>query len=73
MPFALGLAHSHRLDDRDAPIYFHAYHQSADGEIFMDVVAANSSSDAVRPVLVPSADRTAWDSFFVADPFVIRL
>jgi hypothetical protein len=71
----LGYAHSHVAPvpggDR---LYYHAYHQRRDGKIWMDIGSSilGSESDLASHVraLEPSSDGQAWDSFFVADPFV---
>lgn len=74
-PYALGLAHSHVVAGEEAgAVYYHAYHLDARRRIFMDIVRAESpSSSAVEPALSPAVPADAWDAFFVADPFIIRL
>lgn len=71
----LGYSHPHvaRSPGGDR-LYYHAYHQRRDGKTWMDIGSCvlGSERDARAHVraLVPSPDRGAWDSFFVADPFV---
>ena len=73
----LGYSHSHVAPapggDR---LYYHAYHQRRDGKIWMDIgsCALGSENDAASHVraLEPSPEAGAWDSFFVADPFVTQ-
>ncbi|WP_337996578.1 hypothetical protein [Oleispirillum naphthae] len=71
--FALGLAHSHVVPGETAT-YYHAYHLNRRGRIWMDVVRRDASApDVARTVFSPAEAADAWDSFFVADPYIIRL
>ena len=73
-----GYAHSHLVDGTAATgrLYYHAYHYDArTRSAWMDI----GSCDLARPdrphrlALGRAADPGAWDGFFVADPFVIRV
>jgi hypothetical protein len=71
--FALGLAHSHVIPGETAT-YYHAYHLNARGRVWMDVVRRDAAEPGVaRTAFSPAEAAEAWDSFFVADPFVARL
>jgi hypothetical protein len=71
----LGFSHSHvaRAPGGDR-LYYHAYHQRPDGKIWMDIGSclrgAEGDPAAHVRALSPPPDGEAWDSFFVADPFV---
>jgi hypothetical protein len=69
----LGYSHPHVGPGGDR-LYYHAYHQRDDGKIWMDIgscaLAAERDGTSHVRVLEPSPDAGAWDSFFVADPFV---
>jgi hypothetical protein len=71
----LGYAHSHVAPTPSGDrLYYHAYHQRPDGKIWMDIGSCprGAEADAAAHVRTfsPAADGEAWDSFFVADPFV---
>ena len=73
--YSHGLAHSHIVpDDTVQRTYYHAYHLDKERRTYMDVVSVNSWEPLrIRRVFGRAEDQCAWDSFFVADPYVLRL
>lgn len=73
-----GYAHSHFVDDADGDrMYYHGYHfDAAHRSTWMDIGTCDMTSGAVGGrhdiALARSTDPAAWDTFFVADPFVIK-
>lgn len=74
-PYSHGLAHSHIVEgDPVQRVYFHAYHLDRQRRSYMDVVVMGLDAGArLTSVLQRCQERSAWDSFFVADPYVIRV
>jgi hypothetical protein len=73
-----GYAHSHLVAPQDGRLYYHAYHDDSEGvQPWMDIGSCELAAGQVtRPhtiALTRSSDRTAWDAFFVADPFIVRV
>lgn len=73
--YSHGLAHSHVIsDDSEERLYFHAYHLDRQRRTYMDVVSVDTRSPyLIRQVFGRSADQSNWDSWFVADPFVLKV
>jgi hypothetical protein len=69
----LGYSHPHVIDGR---LYYHAYHRRQPGQTWMDIgwcEFPGNGPHAHRIALSPSAESRSWDSYFVADPFVVTL
>jgi hypothetical protein len=73
--YSHGLAHSHIvLNDIFERTYFHAYHLDKERRTYMNVVSVDSWDPlGIKRVFDRSDNIEAWDSFFVADPYVLRL
>lgn len=73
--YSHGLAHSHIVpDDAVERTYYHAYHLDKERRTYMDVVAVDSWEPlSIRRVFDRAENLEAWDSYFVADPYVLRL
>ena len=70
----LGYAHPHVMSD-GLMMYYHTYHLGSRGA-WMDIgrcALAAGGPARHEVVLRPAADIRAWDSFFVADPFVLEI
>jgi hypothetical protein len=72
---AWGYAHPHVTEqDGRATLYYQRYNVRGRTH-WMDIGRAPLEADGTRPgttVLRPARDAAAWDSFFVADPFVVQ-
>lgn len=73
-----GYSHPHVMTVGGAErMYYHAYHRNSGGEAWMDIGSCaldrNGAPTDHRAALAPAADARAWDSFFVADPFVAKV
>jgi len=74
-PFSHGLAHSHVVDgDEIGRTYYHAYHLTRNRRTFMNIVAIDSTHpNRIITVLDVPRNIAAWDYYFVADPFIMKL
>jgi len=68
----LGCAHSH-VDSRNRRLFYHAYHLNRQGLVWMDIRSVGLDDSTTEVTALAPAPAGAWDSFFVADPFVVTV
>lgn len=79
-PYPGGYAHTTFVEaEMDSGIYFHGYKTDKKGvrggsvHMSIGLIKPGASSSMIREVFAPANDPLAWDAFFVADPFILKI